>query len=373
MRRGLNTYTTLRAAVTSIILCALILLFCFYAAFPAVNVASVSLMLMPVFLIMVGLIAGFIPLALCSVMLFIAMLKAGGGTFTLYGMLYILPMLCVFVYGVYKRQSFWQVLLSVVGTLFVSQILIFALLQRSLGGDLYDTAANAVASFIGSAPNKDSILYILCYAGLLGIPSSMQETALITLEGGGFYFSDEATLELLKQVRSLIASYMQSLMPSLLVSGSVLSGVMGLGFGIHYSQRSRRRRAVRLNEDEQDIPDLNMPPLSRWHIPRPWGIRIGVLAIGYLLISFATNDTMALIGALMWQVFAVVYSLQGLAAIHFAQKKRGTSKFWRVALIVAAMTLTFMQTVLIIFGIFDQFTDARGLRPPLAPRHDREE
>jgi len=220
---------------------------------------------------------------------------------------------------------------------------------------------------------RDSMLYVFCMSGLLGIPSAMRETALTMLEDGSFFFSDEAVLELLKQIRSFISSQLQSLMPSLLVSGSVLSGVMGLGFGIHYSQRSRRRRAVRLNEDEQDIPDLDMPELRHWHIPRPWGKRIGLLATGYLIIMFATNDTVMLIGALMWQVFAVCFALQGLAAIHYTQKQRGTSKFWRVALIVAAMTLSFMQYVLIVFGVLDQLSDARGLRPPLVPRHNGEE
>ncbi|MBQ1946458.1 MAG: DUF2232 domain-containing protein [Clostridia bacterium] len=373
MRRGLTTYTTLRALITSLVLCVLILCFCFYAAFPAVNVASVTLMLMPVFLMMTGLIAGFMPMAACTLMLLIAQLTAGGATLLFYGALYLLPMLGIFTYGVYKRQNFWQVLLSVVGALFVSQILIFALLQRASGGNLYDAAANAVASFVDNSPVRDSMLYVFCMSGLLGIPSAMRETALTVLEDGSFFFSDEAVLELLKQIRSFISSQLQSLMPSLLVSGSMLAGVMGLGFGIHYSQRSRRRRAVRLNEDEQDIPDLDMPELRHWHIPRPWGKRIGLLAIGYLIIMFATNDTVMLIGALMWQVFAVCYALQGLAAIHYTQKQRGTSKFWRVALIVAAMTLSFMQYVLIVFGVLDQLSDARGLRPPLVPRHNREE
>lgn len=373
MRRGLTTYTTLRAAITSCVLCILLLQFCVGAAFPAVNVATVTLMLMPVFLMMTGLIAGFLPMAACALMLLIAQLASGGTALLLYGTLYILPMLAVFTYGVYKRQPFWQVLLSVIGALFAAQILIFVLLQRATNFALYETAANAVASFVQDSPVRDNMLYLLCTSGLLGIPATMQDTALTVLEDGSFYFSQEAIAELINQVRSLITMQLQGLMPSLLVSGSVLNGVMGLGFGVHYGQRSRHRRAVRLDEPEQDIPDLNMPPLSKWHIPRPWGIRIGILGLGYLLIQFAMNETMLLIGALMWQVFAVCYSLQGLAAIHHTQKLRGTSRFWRVALIVAAMTLSFMQTVLIIFGIFDQITDPRGLRPPLAPRTNREE
>lgn len=373
MRRGLTTYTTLRAAITSCLICVLIVAFCFVAAFPAVNIASVTLMIMPVFLMMTGLISGFIPMIACAGLLFAAMLASGGVIFTLFGALYLLPMLAVYAYGTYKKMHFWKVLGGVVGALFIAQVLIYVILQRMTGGLLYATAANAVADFIHASPLRDQLLYILCASGMLGIPASMQETALIAVEGGGYIFSDEAVVELLKQVTSFVFTQLLSLMPALLVSGSVLSGVMGLGFGVHYGQRSMRRRAVRLNEQEQDIPSLNMPPLSEWHIPRPWGKRIGVLAAGYLLIQLAASETVLLVGALMWQVFAVVFALQGLAAIHYTQKKRGTSKFWRVALIAAAMTLSFMQYVLIVFGVLDQISNARGLRPPLTPPTNREE
>ncbi len=373
MRRGLTTYTTLRAAITSCLICILILAFCYAAAFPAINVATVSLMILPVFLMMTGLIAGFIPMAICTAFSLIAMLASGGGTLMLFGALYLLPMLTVYVYGVKNKMHFWKVLFGVAGALFVSQVLIYVILQRMTGGLLYATAANAVADFIHASPVRDSILYLLCASGLLGIPAAMQETALIAVEGGAYIFSDEAVVELLKQVTSFVSGQLLALMPALLVSGSALSGVMGLGFGVHFGRRSMHRRAVRLDEPEQDIPSLDMPPLSQWHIPRPWGKRIGILAVGYLLIQFAANETVLLIGALMWQVFAVAFALQGLAAIHHTQKQRGTAKFWRVALIVASMLLSFMQYVLIFFGVLDQISNARGLRPPLTPPDNREE
>ena len=372
MPRGLTTYTTLRAAITACILCALLMAFCLTGALPAVSIAGFTLMLMPVFLMITGLVAGFIPLSVCTAMLLVSMLYSGGAAFTLYGALYILPMLGAYAYGVYKKQDFRRVLLSVIGALFLSQVLIFVLLQRAAGGQMYDAAGQLSAAFIDTFPGRDHLLYLLCSMGLLGVPSSMADTALIAVEGG-YVFSPEAITELLNQVRTFVSGQLQAIMPALLVSGSVLSGVMGLGFGVHFGQRSRHRRAVRLNEPEQDIPSLDMPELRYWHIPRGWGKRIGLLGLGYLMIAFATHQTVVLIGALMWQVFSVCYALQGLASIHHSQRQKGSGKFWRVALIVAAMTITFMQTVLIVFGVLDQITDPRGLRPPLAPRTDREE
>ena len=118
-----------------------------------------------------------------------------------------------------------------------------------------------------------------------------------------------------------------------------------------------------------------MPPLSQWYIPRPWGARIGLLSIGYIVVRYLqVNDTVMLVGQLMWQVFATFYMIQGLAYINYTQKKRGTSKFWRVTVIIAAFIFSdFMMYVLIILGVIDQVTNVRGLRPQLPPRDNQEE
>ena len=372
MRRGITTYTTLRAALTSCLLCVMILAFLSSSIMPAFSLTMISISVMPVYLVMTGLIAGFVPLSICALGTLGCLWVTGGTTLALFGALYLLPMLFAFVYGMTKRVHFWKTLGSMVGTLFVSQVLIFAILQNMTGGQLYETAANAAASLIANGAGRDTVLYTFLNAGLLGLPESMRDTALIQVNGY-YTFSDAAVTELLNQVRSQVSGILQSIMPSLLVSGSILYSVIGLGGGMYFGQRSRHRRAVRLNEPEQDIPDLDMPPLSKWHIPRPWGLRIGILGLGYFLVKVTGNTTVSIIGALMWQVFATLYSLQGLATIHHNQKMRGTGKFWRVALIVAALTISFMQTVLIIMGVMDQITNMRGLRPQLPPRENREE
>ena len=89
-------------------------------------------------------------------------------------------------------------------------------------------------------------------------------------------------------------------------------------------------------------------------------------------MSLAANDTLFLLGALMWQSFFVSFAVQGLATLNAAQKKRGTGKGWRVALIVASLTLSFMQTALLVVGVMDQISNARGLRPRKTPRNEEE-
>jgi len=371
MRRGITTYTTLRAALTSCLVCVLLLSFLATSFLPTLSLALITLSVMPVYLVMTGMIAGFVPLSICTLGTLSCLMLTGGTPLMAFGALYLLPMLLAFVYGVTKRLNFWKTLGAMTGSLFISQILIFVILQRMTDGALYETAANIVADFVSSAPGRDNVFLLFLQAGLLKIPESMADTA-ITLADNMYVFSEEAVLEMLKQLRSQVSGLLQSVLPSLIVSGSILYSVIGLGLGIFFGQRSRHRRAVRLNEDEQDIPDLDMPPLSKWHIPRPWGLRIGILGLGYFLI-YVSEGTLQIVGALMWQVFASCFGLQGLAAIHYSQKMRGTSKFWRIALFVAAFTISFMQTVLIVMGIMDQVTNMRGLRPPLAPRENREE
>ena len=115
-----------------------------------------------------------------------------------------------------------------------------------------------------------------------------------------------------------------------------------------------------------------MPPLRTWHIPRPWGLRIGLLASGYLLIRSGSNGMLVMLGTMMWQTFCFCYIVQGLATLNHSQHRRGTAKGWRVAVIVLAFVFRFMQVALAVVGVVDQISDSRGLRKPLLPHNEEE-
>lgn len=372
MRRGMTTYTTLRAALISVLVCAGALALALWgAAFPAVNTAAVALSFAPAFLLLTGLIAGFIPMGICAGMTLGALWYAGGGALLLYGGAYLAPMLAAFCVCMARRARFRTALFAVAGALFLSQTAIYAALFVASGGDVYTRAAEAVAAAVEAMPARDSLLYLLCQAGVLGVPEALREGALVEAAGGaGYVFAPEVFAELLKQLRSLTAALLKSMMPSLLVSGSALSAVIGLGLGIRLGRRAAERRAFKRGEALMEIPDLGMPAFSQWHIPRPWGLRVGLLAAGYLLMRFAGSDALAMAGALMWQAFAVCFALQGAAYINFTQKKRGTRRFWRVLVPFLACVIPLLQFALLALGAIDQITDPRALRPAREKRSD---
>ena len=314
----------------------------------------------------------FKPMFFCLLMALAALLRVGGAMLLGFGALYLLPMTAVYVYCLLRRQPFWHSCAALALALSGALTVIYALVQGMTGGQLYAAAGDAVMQSLDGLAMRDSLLYTLHQMGLLSLPQAMRETALVAVEGG-YAFSAEAAQELTLQCRTLVMSLLHGLLPALLVSGTATNVLTGMGLGIYFGRRAAQKRAFKRDEPEQDIPDLGMPELRYWHIPRPWGLRIGILAVGYLIMRLPVGDTLYLLGALMWQAFCVCFAVQGLAAINFNQHQRGTRKGWRVAAIIAAMTVSLFQSVLMIIGVFDQINNARGLRPALKPRDGGEE
>lgn len=373
MKRGLKTFTTLRAATVACLLCAALLaLMSANILFPALSVAVLTVSVMPVLLMMTGLIAGLWPMYLCLLMAFAALWYTGGTLLLGFGALYLLPMTIVHVYCLLKKQPFWHTCGALMLALSGALTAIYAIAQAATGGMIYAVAGDCAAQAIENMSMRDSLLYTLHQMGMLSLPLEMRDTAIVAM-GEGYGFSDEAVQELLLQCRTVTMNLLSSLLPALLVSGSITNVLTGMGLGIYFGRRAAQRRAFKRGEEEQDIPDLGMPELRYWHIPRPWGLRIGLLALGYLIMNLQSGDTLYLLGALMWQMFYVCFAVQGLAALNFSQHRRGTAKGWRVAVICAAMAVSLFQSILMVMGVFDQINNARGLRPALGPRNNGEE
>lgn len=372
MQRGFKTYMSVRAAVIDVALCAAILAFSTLGgAFPAFGAAGIALYMMPLYLLISAPVAGLLPAGACLALSLLSLLLTGGVRLCAFGALYLVPMAAVYTACLLQNKRFWLTCAMTAGALSASLLAIYLILQAMTGGSLYQAAAAAAVDTLNALPVRDGLLYMLCSYGLLSLPASMQESAVIVV-GGYYAFSPEAANELLLQIRSYVYTLLEALAPSLLVTGSGLNTLLGVSLGVYYGARCEQRRAYKRDEDALPTPDLNMPPLRLWHIPRPWGLRIGVLAIGYLLMRFAANDALYMLGALMWQAFYLCFAVQGLAATNFAQHQRGTARGWRVAVIVMAAALRFIQIAMVIVGVIDQFSNARGLRPPLQPRNEEE-
>lgn len=372
MRRGLTTFTTARAAITACVLCAgLLALLSLGGLFPAVTLTLILLSVGPACLMIIGFTAGFLPMGLCLAAMLAALFHCGGVRLLGFGAVYLAPVTAAFVLCLMKRVPFWRACGYLAGLLMAEQLCIYLLLQSLTGNSLYLAAGGLAAQAVNGMSIRDDFLYALVSMGLLAVPESMRSGAVVTVPGG-YALSQEVVEELLLQIRSYVGQMLEALTPSTLVSGSGLNALLGLGLGIRWGASAAQKRAFKRDEPLQVIPDLQMPPLREWHIPRPWGLRIGILAVGFLLTRVSSGGSLYMLGAIMTQVFTLCFGVQGLAAFNYSQHKRGAGKTWRGLMVALSLVLRFVQIALVVVGVVDQISNTRGLRPPLRPRDEEE-
>lgn len=373
MRRGIYTYTTVRAALIACVVFALVIGLCsVFSDVPALPLALFTLMGGPAALMIIGMTAGFLPMGLCTAGLLTAFAVTGTALIAAGAALFLLPALVAFGVCLKRRTPFWQACGIVTGLLMGAQLILYLFLQNRTGGQAALAAGSLAAQYVNGLSVRDQLLYNLASAGFLEVPAAMRESAIVSVPGG-YALSAAVVNELLLQLRSMIGLTVESLVPSLFITGSGLNALLGLSLGIRYGTRAAQTRAFRRDEELQQVPDLGMPPLREWHLPRPWGLRIGVLGIGYFLARYASGGSLVMLGQLMFQVFALCFGVQGLASMNASQHKRGSSRGWRTAVVVMALVFRFMQIALIIMGVVDQIINVRGLRPPMRPHGEEEE
>ena len=151
-----------------------------------------------------------------------------------------------------------------------------------------------------------------------------------------------------KQIDARIRILLSALLPGLITSNAIGLSLLGSGLALKAAARY------------QTAPTLDMPPFSTWHLPRTLGKRMLVLALGYLLTFLLNNPIVQLTGQLMYNVFATLYAIQGLAFVNFTLKKRGTKRFLRY--LATGLMYLLLTPATMVIGIFDQFSDPRKLR-----------
>lgn len=316
--------------------------------------------------------------ALCTVTLtagwmpaLLGLVLSSGGMGLLFGaggaacaLAYLAPTWILFLI-LYKRKTPWlYACAALIGCQIISQAAIFLTLNHLAGGDLFARAAQAVTSFVENSSFGDMLLISMANYGLVGLSGEMVQGAVVVDEMG-YVLSDPARQELLLSLRALVGDLLSALLPGMLISHSIETGLL-----CHTWPRHRLRRRDVTVENPDDVPEQTadaMPHLSRWHIPRPWGLRIGVLGLGYFLSS-AQQPALAMLGQLFFALFSTAFTVQGLATLNFVQHKRGTGYSWRVGL---PIVLTFLlPNTLLFLGLMDQVTNMRALRPLRRPPED---
>ena len=187
-------------------------------------------------------------------------------------------------------------------------------------------------------------LCALYVRGLLRADIPSAEEAGILLFGPVCMTEDTVyrlTCDLTRQLEALLRAYL----PGLLVTWT---GVTGVGYALLREMENERLGLWR-----------DLPLWPSWHLPRGWGLALGVLFLGWLLRL--GEGSVAMLGALCVSAASFAFGVQGASSLWWRMDQADLPVLYR-ALGVGALAL-FLPAVLTLLGVFDQLSDPRSLRP----------
>ena len=319
----------------------------------------------------VSLKSGWLPALLCLGFSVGGMYLMMGSVAAWCTLAYLAPTWLLFLLF-YTQKTRWP---YAAGALILCQVIcqaaMFLVLNRMAGGELFARAGELIAEAMAKSDMGDMLLISMANYGFIGMSGDLADGAVLLTELG-YTLTDPARQELLLSLRSLINSLLTALLPGMLISHSIETALLS-----HVWPRHRMEREMLTEESETEAKDDKpaedktgdavfsfdsdkLPHISKWHLPRPWGLRFGILGAGYFLSS-ARNPAIAMLGQMFYALFTTVFSIQGLATMNFVQHKKGTKYAWRVALPLILTLL--LPNTLMFLGIIDQVTNMRRLRP----------
>lgn len=363
-----------RAAAISALIVAGPLLLCAFSPALGAYAVAICLFLLPVAACTAGLVGGALPM----------MAGAAAGLYSLYrlfgtvgltlGAVYLLPILAAFVIVILLRVPFWKGCGVMIGVHLLSLAGVYALLNNLAEGDLYAAAGEWAVSALKDSAVGDSLLYQLYSMGFISLREELAEKALLpSLLGYGYTLSPAARTDMLLSVNALVREGLTALVPNVLVSQSILGGVGCLLLPLRFGFLAEERRAFRSSggPDTPDgalsFPDLGMPPLSVWYLPRSVGWQVGAALIAGYLLRRSVNPTLSLAGVILYAAASSLFMIQGAALLNFTQKAKGSPRALRVIVPVLLMLLSVLKFI----GILDQFVNIRGLRKPRQPKEEQ--
>lgn len=329
-------------------------------------------MLLPVGACVAGLVCGSAPMAAGMAAGIVSMYLVAGKQGAALAAVYLIPVMAAFILVINRRIPFWKGCAVMIGVHVAALTGVYLMLQHFCGGQLFTAAGDVAAAYLASAPEGDIILYSIYQYGLITLPEELKETVLLPINEGGYALHPDARADLLLSVGTLVNQLLFSLVPNLLISQSILGGVgctaLPLRFGAVAAQRRDFRQVIDDRKELQapDFPDLKMPPLSLWHIPRGMGWKVGVCYVAGTFLQTRPSPAAAIAGLILYAGASAIFTIQGLAFINFMQKAKGSKKAWRIILPL----ILYIFSALSLMGIFDQMINLRGLRKPREPKEE---
>lgn len=382
MEKQLPLVRSVKACVTGALLVALPFLFFMLPGqrilgpLPALYASLLILYLLPTALCLVTAVCGLASAVAGLAAAMACMASLTGSQGLLLTALYLVPVFAAFLIVLRFEIPFRKSLLTMIAVHAAALTAVFLLARSMAGGDLYTGAGSAVADFLENWDMGDLMLYQMYSMGLIDLKSDLAGSALVQV-AGGYALSEAARADMLLSVRSLISSLLRTMAPNLIVSQSVTGGTACLLLSLRFGFLAEEKRAF-LRDDSVieeaeggrkrpvSFPDLGMPPFSQWHIPRGMGWQVGAALVAGYLLRTSSSPALETAGVLLYGAASAVFSIQGLAAVNFLQKKRGSRRFWRV-LVPLLLSGT---AIPMIAGLFDQINNFRGLRKPPEPKED---
>ncbi|MBR4359840.1 MAG: DUF2232 domain-containing protein [Clostridia bacterium] len=339
--------------------------------------ALVLIYLAPVLLCTAGLCAGALPMALGLTAALVSMHMLAGEKGLIVGAVYLLPLVGAFVWIILRRIPFWKGCAVMIGVHVACFAALYALLQGWTEASLYQAAGKAAEDALRQWELGDYLLIELY--DRIGVIQLTQERAqqlrdamADSLRSGVFSIPEEVRKDMLLSVNALVSSQLESMVPGLIAGQSVLGGVGCLLLPLRFGYLAEEKRQFLRQDEEADetakrtmnFPDLGMPPLRTWFIPRGMGWQVGVALAGGYLLQYSGTPALAVAGMILYSAASAVFSLQGLALLNYIQHMRNRKRTWRIIVPLLLM----MTRLLMILGVFDQLVNLRGLRKPREPK-----
>lgn len=342
---------------------------------PILGVYAIALiaLLMPAGVCLAALTGGIAPACAGIAASVIACAKLAGTPGMICVLLYLLPVFGVFLYIHGKKIPFFKGCAAQIITHMLAAACVYLYLQQLFNQQLYRTAADGVMAFLATQPECDSLLYMFFQQGLISLTTERKEElqALLLLSNisGTLTFSPEIRQEMLLSLGSLAEELLFELTLMFFTLQAVLSGVACMLLPQRFGKLLHAKEEFLAQEGAlpAPFPELDMPPLSLWHIPRGLGWKVGgVWLVGSLLQGMNAAQGIQIAGAILHHCTTGIFAWQGAALLNFTQKARGTKRVFRVT----TPLLLLILGVLPYMGIFDQIINLRGLRKPPEPKED---
>ncbi len=399
--QNLPMIRSLKAAVFVTMLTVMLVIISVSDPLSAAGALVTCVMIMPPLMTITALWAGLLPAAVSWVAAVLLAWLPYGPEAGLRMILFLMPMTVAFFVCVHMKKPFFTTALVMSAAELLGGFSVLLILNRQSDGRLAEYLAEQYVLLIEGSKDRDDMLIMLMQTGMARLDPKLYGKAQ-NLFGS---LTELGRQELMLTFRATLTDVLADL-PALLVRCSIWHSLAGLGIGIYFGRRSvirqvvdtRRRELlqrvidqrraqlergempdpeVRLESKDQlmrelsgdceqalgGFPTMQMPPFSRWYLPRKIGLMVALPGLGYLVAAFSDAPQAQLVGSMLGTIFTVFYTIQGMAAMDFALGQAGRQLGFR-CIMIGLTTLLFSRIFLVI-GIIDQLLNFRKLRPAI--------